>query len=107
MNAMLPDLRRGLKINDDGHRGYIVGLLKKLGVPRQMLYVRRPHENGSFWRRKINHLQVLEQARRLYRKQIVCVHPDIRGGSLERTVQLNAAWAKIQRRFKKHGHELR
>jgi len=86
--------------------GYIVGLLKTLGVPPQMLYVRRIRENGSFWLRDINHLQVLEQARRLYRKQIVCAHPDKPGGSLEHTVQLNDAWGEIERRFKQHGHEL-
>ena len=86
--------------------GYIVGMLKDLGVPRQMLYVGRLSENGSFWLRRINHLQVLEQARRLYRKQIARVHPDKRGGSLEQTIQLNNAWDKIERRFRKHGHEL-
>lgn len=33
--------------------------------------VRRLRENGSFWLREINHLQILEQARSLSRKQIV------------------------------------
>lgn len=89
-----------------GHTGYITGLLKALGVPRQMLYVRRLSENGSFWLRRIDHLQVLEQARRLYRQQIVCIHPDKAGGSLEQTIQLNDTWGKIEQRFKLHGHEL-
>ena len=84
----------------------IIGLLKTVGVPNRMLYVRRLTENGSFWMRRIDHLEVLEQARRLYRQQIVCAHPDKAGGSLERTIQLNATWGKIQRRFKEHGHEL-
>lgn len=86
--------------------GYTVGLLKLLGVPRQMLYVRRLSENGSFWLRKINHLEVLEQARQRYRMQIVCAHPDKAGGSHARAIQLNETWNKIRKRFKEHGHEL-
>ena len=77
-----------------------------MGVPRQMLYAQRLRDNGSFWLRKINHLEVLEQARWLYRQQIVCVHPDKAGGCPERTIQLNGTWGKIERRFKEHGHEL-
>jgi hypothetical protein len=88
------------------HTGQIVALLKNMGVPRKMLYVRRLCDNGSFWSRSINHLQVLEQARWLYRQQIVCVHPDKAGGCPERTIQLNGTWNKIKRRFKSHGHEL-
>src|SRR5579862_8075021 len=84
----------------------IVGLLKTMGVTNRMLYVRRLRRKGSFWLRRINHLEVLEQARRLYREQIVCVHPDKVGGSLERTIQLNVTWGKIERRFKQHGHAL-
>lgn len=86
--------------------GQIVGLLKTLGVPRRMMYVERLNDNGSFWLRNINHLQVLEQARRLYRTQIACLHPDKTGGSLDQTVWLNITWGKIERRFKEHGHEL-
>jgi hypothetical protein len=84
----------------------VIGLLKVLGVPRQLLYVRRIRENGSFWRRKINHLQILEQARQLYRRQVVRAHPDKPGGNLERTVRLNVLWDQIERHFKRHGHEL-
>ena len=83
-----------------------MGLLKTVGVPNRMLYVRRQNENGSFWLRRIDHLQVLEQARRLYRQRIVCAHPDKAGGSLEQTIQLNDMWGKIEHRFKMHGHEL-
>ena len=56
--------------------------------------------------RNVNHLEVLEQARRLYRKQIACVHPDLPGGCLEQAVQLNDTWGKIEQLFKEHGHEL-
>ena len=106
MNSMPLDLTRCKNTILAGHTGRIVGLLKTLDVPRQMLYVRRLRENGSFWMRRINHLQVLEQARWLYRKQVACVHPDKPGGSLEQTVQLNETWGKIQRRFKEHRHKL-
>jgi len=106
MKSISIDLIRRRNIKVAGHTGYIVGLLKTLGVPMQMLYFRRLRENGSFWSRRINHLQVLEQARKLYRRQIVEMHPDKPGGSLDQTIQLNDAWEKIERRFKKHGHEL-
>jgi hypothetical protein len=106
MNTTSLDLSRWKRRKAFGHTGRTVGLLKTLGVPNRMLYVRRLRENGSFWLRQINHLQVLEQARWLYRKQIACVHPDRAGGSLERTIQLNDTWGKIERRFKEHGHSL-
>jgi hypothetical protein len=106
MNSTTLALSRWKSTKTPGHTGRTVGLLKTLGVPNRMLYVRRVRENGSFWQRQINHLQVLEQARWLYRKRIACVHPDKAGGSLERTIQLNDAWDKIERRFKEHGHEL-
>ena len=106
MNSMPLHLTRRRKTEDSGITPQIVGLLKTLGVPNRMLYVRRLRRKGSFWVRRINHLEVLEQARRLYREQIVCVHPDKVGGSLERTIQLNVAWGKIERRFKSHGHAL-
>ena len=106
MNLIPFNLTRRKKANIAGHSRQIVALLKTLGVPRRLLYVRRLRENGSFWLRGINHLQVLESARGLYRQQIVCVHPDKPGGSLEQTIQLNLAWGKIEQRFKNHGHEL-
>lgn len=106
MNAMPLNLTRCRKTKSPGHTQQIVGLLKTVGVPNRMLYVRRRRENGSFWLRRIDHLQVLEQARRLYRQQIVCVHPDKAGGCLEQTIRLNDTWGKIEQRFKLHGHEL-
>jgi hypothetical protein len=107
MNSVSLDLTRCRNRKVAGHTGCkIVGILRKLGVPKQMLYVRRPRPNGSFWLRQINHLQVLEQARQLYRRRIVEVHPDKAGGCLEQAIQLNDSWSKIQQRFKQHGHEL-
>jgi hypothetical protein len=106
MNVMSLDRARHNHSKVARHTGQIVALLKNIGVPKKMLYVRRLSDNGSFWSRRINHLQVLEQARRLYRQQIVRVHPDITGGCPERTIQLNGTWDKIERRFKAHGHEL-
>ena len=84
----------------------IVGLLKTLGVPNQLLYARRRRPNASFWARSVDHLQVLERARQLYRRQITEVHPDKTGGCLERTKELNRTWFDIKKRFKKQGHEL-
>ncbi|MBE0544386.1 MAG: hypothetical protein IH623_23845 [Verrucomicrobia bacterium] len=106
MNSMPLDLTRCRNSRNAGHAGYIVSLLRTLGVPKQILYVQRVRENGSFWTRRINHLEVLERARWLYRQQIACVHPDKAGGSHERTIELNNTWGKISRRFKEHGHEL-
>lgn len=85
---------------------YIVGLLKRLGVPEQILYVRRMRRNASFWLRPINHLEVLEQARNLYRMRISAVHPDRPGGCAEQAAELNRIWGEIERRFRDRGHEL-
>ena len=87
-------------------RQQIVGLLKSLGVPNRMIYVRGARKNRSFWTRAINHLGVLELARKLYRVQIVYLHPDKPGGSLRRTLELNGLWSRVEKRFKKHGHQL-
>lgn len=106
MNSLPLDLNRCRLIKIAAHTGYLVGLLKTVGVPNRMLYPQRLQENGSFWLRNINHLEVLEQARRLYRKRIAGVHPDKPGGSPEQTILLNSTWSKIQRRFREHGHEL-
>ena len=106
MNSTSLEITRCKNVKVASRTGYIVGLLKTLGVPNRMLYVRRPRHNGSFWLRRIDHLQVLEQARRIYRKKITRVHPDKVGGNLERAIQLNQTWYEIERRFRKHGHEL-
>jgi hypothetical protein len=106
MNTIPLELARCKNTKVARYTGQIIRLLKPLGVPRQMLYVRRLCENGSFWLRRIYHLQILEQARWLYRRQIVCVHPDKTGGCPERAMQLNWAWGEIERRFREHGHEL-
>ena len=97
---MLLNVTRCRKTRSPGNTREIVGLLKTVGVPNQMLYARRQRQNASFWMRPIDHLQVLQHARQLYRTQIACVHPDKPGGSLEETIQLNDTWGKIARRFK-------
>lgn len=84
----------------------IVGMLKVLGVSENILYSHICRQNASFWMRPINHLEVLEQARKLYRSHIVSVHPDRPGGNLEKTIRLNRAYDEICRRFKEHGFEL-
>ena len=106
MNSMLLDLTRNRNAKSHGHNPRIVGLLKMVGVPDRMLYTRRLPQNKSFWIRGINHLEVLERARGLYRRELACVHPDKAGGDLEQTIQLNHAWSEIKQRFKMHGHEL-
>lgn len=106
MNSMPLVRSRCRNSKSSGNTRQIVGLLKTVGVTNRLLYVRGQRQCGSFWERRINHLQVLEEARQLYRKQIVCVHPDKAGGSVDRTIQLNGNWSRNQRRFKEHGHEL-
>jgi len=106
MNSTLLKLTHRGNAKATGRTRQIVSLLKILGVPKEMLYVRRLRQNASFWMRPINHLHVLEQARKLYRMQIVCVHPDKGGGNLERTIDLNQSWFYVQKRFREHGHEL-
>jgi hypothetical protein len=104
MNNILRSRSSGGKAKRNSRVQRTAGLLKRLGVPKE-LYVRGLGQNGSLWSRDINHLQVLEQARKLYRAQIFVGHPD-RGGSLERTIELNQIWFKIRKSFKIHGHEL-
>ena len=104
-SGLIKDTRRG-NAKATGRNRQIVSLLKTLGVPNQLLYVRGGRRRDSLWLRPIDHLHVLEQARKLYRTQIVCVHPDRGGGSLERTIELNHSWHFIQKRFREHGHEL-
>ena len=107
MNSTPFELARSTTTRVAGRTGgQIIKLLKMLGVPRQMLYVRQLRENGSFWLRSINHLEVLEQARNLYRRQIVRAHPDKPGGCPEQATLLNWTWSEIERRFREHGHEL-
>ena len=86
----------------------IISTLLALGLPRKMLYPanRSPNQiNGPFWDRNIDYLAILELAKRLYREQIVKVHPD-RGGDTEQAQCLNRTWQRIKRTFKGHGHEL-
>ncbi len=84
----------------------MVSMLKTLGVPDQMLYVRGGQRKASLWLRSIDHLHVLEHARKLYRRQIVSVHPDKGGDNLERAIELNKSWFHVQKRFREHGYEL-
>ena len=97
---------RFLSVKTTTQPRHIVALLKLLGAPNHILYARRVPQNVSFWTRPINHLHVLEQARRLYRHRIVQVYPDKSGGCLERTIELNRVWFDIKKCFKKNGHEL-
>lgn len=83
----------------------VVALLKTLGVPNVMLYVKRGR-GQSFWHRNINHLAVLEMARRLYRLQMGQLHPDRPGGNNGRALELNRIWSRVRKLFKDHGHEL-
>jgi len=88
-----------------------VKLLKKLGLPRQMLY--GPERNGkhrspkhnSFWQRKINHLDILGTAKEAYRAKVKLEHPDM-GGSCAETAILNVVWETIEKRFSLHGFNL-
>ena len=106
MNSTSLNLARCRKFSSPGRTRQIVGLLKTVGVPEQMLYARRDRQNASFWMRPINHLEVLHHARRLYRTEIARVHPDKPGGSPDQAMRLIDTWGRIEQRFKLHGHEL-
>jgi len=85
----------------------VPGLLNALGVPLWVYQPRsRAYRNGSIWNRNINHLEVLEVAKRLYRKQAKIVHPRARGDCEEASVRLNYLWATIRERFKRQGYEI-
>lgn len=83
----------------------IVSALRTLGVPERLLSRPRGHRKASIWLRPINHLQVLEHARKAYRAQIVGAHPD-KQGDAEQAIRLNRAWRHVQRKFRENGYEL-
>lgn len=83
--------------------GYTVSFLLWLGVPRNMLYCST--RNGSFWTRKVNHLEVLEVATKKFRERIKPVHPDL-GGDAAEAARINNLWTATKRRFARYGHQL-
>jgi hypothetical protein len=87
-----------------------VSLLKAIGVPNELMMakktVRNSRINSSFWFRPVNHLEILERAKSLWRQQIVKAHPDRPGGNAELAILLNRAWDLIEKRFREHGFEL-
>lgn len=85
--------------------GNIEGLLLALGVPRRLLQPQRRTNDKSFWRRPLNHLEILEAAREAWRRAIAQVHPD-RGGSTTLAAKVNALWQRVELLFRKKGYAL-
>ena len=93
-------------------RVHVVTLLAWMGVPDRRLYLPRKMggsnkhgEFGGFWKRPINHLALLEEARERYLSRIKAAHPD-RGGEARKAADLVKVWHMISSRFKTHGYEL-
>lgn len=86
----------------------IISALKHLGVSQKSLYPKwsRSQPKGGFWLRSVNHLDILEQARNNFRKQIKEVHPDKKGGCSRKTLELNRSWGFVQKKFRAAGHTL-
>ena len=87
-------------------------LLCWLGIPEEDIYPpRKPcgtgrwGKSGSFWKRDINHLMLLERAREQFRARIKAVHPDY-GGDPKGTIETIRVWRIVRRRFQEHGYEL-
>jgi hypothetical protein len=73
-----------------------------------MLVLRGVRGKGSqgFWGRKVDHLAILEMARNLWRTALKRFHPDRPGGCSRKTVELNALWFRVRKRFAAKGYEL-
>lgn len=86
--------------------GQVQMLLSRLGIPRRKLYGQK-RENirlGYFWRRSESDLlECLETARNRWKKLIKEHHPDKTGGSLREAAELNIAWERVKKLFKRRG----
>lgn len=86
-----------------------ISLLRWLGVEPRLLEPARKQSNsavGSFWKRRINYLEVLEAAKACYRAQVKRFHPDLNGGCERVMRELTGAWGAVKRIFKQRGYAL-
>lgn len=81
-------------------------LLARLGVSRHKLYRReRDHVRlGCFWQRPESVLlEFLQTARSRWKTLLKEHHPDKTGGSLREAAELNVAWERVKKLFKRRG----
>jgi len=114
------DTVRGETCPNDGQVDSLqtMRMLKILGIPKKMLYKRvrsrgRQHTYASFWHRPIDHLAILELARKTYRERASLIHPDkVQQGKSPPNDDddndidistLNRIWESLEERFKRHG----
>lgn len=84
-------------------------LLLYVGVPYHEIYPKQNWKGGKknpFWKRKIDHLGILEKARNHYMTRIKEIHPDVCNETTEDVAMLNCAWDAIKHRFELHGFKL-
>jgi ParB family chromosome partitioning protein len=85
-------------------------LLKMMGISRRILYApyrkHRQTKNVSFWHRQIDHLEILETAKKTFKAKIQVVHPDKVGGNGAEAAILNQVWEIVEKRFSLHGFNL-
>ena len=83
-------------------------LLTFFGLGRKDLYCKRPKgaKPVGFWVREIDHLGVLEKAKKNYLQKIRKIHPDVAKNTTEAATVLNSAWKILKERFELHGFKL-
>ena len=85
-------------------------LLLYIGVPSYQLYPPQKRKDGkkmTFWKRNIDHQEILKIARQRYMKRIKEIHPDVCPNSTENVALLNEAWNTLKHRFELHGFNLK
>ncbi|MDO8668187.1 MAG: ParB/RepB/Spo0J family partition protein [bacterium] len=98
--------------NGQPHLWRTISLLKRLEIPDDMLYSPRRNgksrraSNSSFWNRSVDHLGILEMAKKAYREKILAAHPDKLNGNKDEAATLISVWKTIEKRFKLQGFTL-
>ena len=88
-------------------------LLQVIGVPRSM-FLQYPNRDSTrntklqrpFWRRSDGHiLDVLNEAKRIYRQRSRMEHPD-KGGDSKQYAELTVAYRRLKVLARKHNYEI-
>lgn len=81
-------------------------MLIALGIPRRQLYHDPNYDIkiNSFWMRPLSkHLELLERAKKGWKKKMQQFHPDKPGGCNRKASELNAIWKRVELLFKRKG----
>ena len=99
-------IKTQFRIQANGNR-HVQSALVKLGMPRKRVYANEHDIVGySFWNRPHYELvDILKDAKDLWRRNIKVSHPD-RRGSHACAATLNCLWDRVKTLYKRRGIEL-